>query len=109
MSRVCTVCTHAERAAIDAALLADVPFRHIAAQYGTSTTALQRHKADHIPAATAQAQQAADVAKADSLLDQVRELQARAMALWTKRKAPAIGARPLVRSAKARGNLRAPS
>ena len=44
MPRTCTVCTHLKREAIDQALVSGEPFRHIAAQTGTSTGALQRHE-----------------------------------------------------------------
>jgi len=49
MGRTCTVCTHAERHAIDQALVAvESPYRDIARQYGLSKDALLRHKADHL-------------------------------------------------------------
>ena len=49
-----------------------------------SKAALIRHKADHLPAHLAAAREAADVARADSLLDQVRALQAKTMAILQK-------------------------
>ena len=78
MPRTCTVCTHAEREAIDQALVSGEPYRHIAAQTGTSTAALQRHKNDHIPATLAKATEAHEVAHADDLLGRVRWLCGRA-------------------------------
>jgi hypothetical protein len=48
MPRVCTICTHPKRVAIDRALLEGEPFRNIAERFGTSTTSLTRHKADHL-------------------------------------------------------------
>ena len=57
------------------------PFRHIAKRTGTSTAALHRHKKDHIPLSLRRAQDAEEVAHADSLLDQIQELQARAMGI----------------------------
>lgn len=74
MSRTCSVCSHAKRAEIEAALLAGESFRHIAAQYAVSTSALQRHKASHLPAHLARAQDAADVAQADDVMAQLRLL-----------------------------------
>jgi hypothetical protein len=79
MPRTCTVCTHPDRAAIDAALLAGEPFRHIAARTGTSTGALQRHKEEHLPSALALAKEVEQVAQADDLLGQVRDLQRRTL------------------------------
>jgi len=72
MARTCTVCTHAERAAIDRALVAGEPFRHIASRQGVSTTALQRHKAEHIPAALAAAGRAEDAAAAIDVMAELR-------------------------------------
>ena len=75
MPRVCTICNHQEREAINKALLAGEPLRNIAARTGTSATALHRHKAEHLPATLTKAQAAQEVAQADDLLAQVRRLQ----------------------------------
>jgi hypothetical protein len=48
MPRTCTVCRHDHLQEIDGALLAAQPLRHIAAQFGLSTGALQRHKNEAI-------------------------------------------------------------
>ena len=40
-----------------------------------------RHKANHLPAKLVMAEKAKEVAQADSLLDQVRDLQGRALAI----------------------------
>ena len=81
MPRTCTVCSHPDRPAIDGALVAGDAFRHIASQFGTSTTALQRHKADHLPAAVATAHEAEQVVQADDLLRQLRGLHSKAVSL----------------------------
>jgi len=81
MPRTCTICTHADRAAIDQALLNGEPFRHIAERTGTSTTALTRHKAEHISSTIAKARDAVEVAQADDLLREVRQLKAKAVSL----------------------------
>ena len=52
MPRVCTVCQHPDRCAIDEALVRGQSLRNIAKRCGTSVTALFRHK-DHIPTALA--------------------------------------------------------
>jgi hypothetical protein len=62
---------------IDRDLLAQRPYRHIAAHYGTSTGALQRHK-EHLPVALTRAQAAEAVAHGDDLLARVRGLRAMA-------------------------------
>ena len=84
MPRRCTVCDHKDREAIDAALVAAEPFRHIASRHSVTTTALQRHKANHLPGHLAQAQEAEEIAQADDLLAQVQDLQRRALAILTK-------------------------
>ena len=81
MPRTCTVCTHAEREAIDQALVSGEPFRHIATRTGTSTAALQRHKHDHIPRTLAEAKGAEELAHADGLLDRVRWVCGKAQGL----------------------------
>jgi transposase-like protein len=70
----CIICTHDERQAIDAALVAGQSLRTVAEQFGTATTTLHRHKG-HLPAELAKSQQAAEVARADDLLEQMRQLQ----------------------------------
>ena len=84
MPRTCGPCTHAEREAIDRALVAGTPFRHIAERFGTSPPALFRHRAEHIPPALAQATEAAEVARADTLLGQLAELGADARRIGGK-------------------------
>jgi hypothetical protein len=80
MPRTCTACRHPERAEIDRQLVRGAPFRHIAAHYGVSTGALQRHGQEHIPKLLAGAAEA-EAADADSLLAEVRELQERTLRL----------------------------
>jgi hypothetical protein len=53
-------------------LLAGESYRHIAARFDTSTGALQRHRADHLPASLTKSHAAVEVARADTLLDEVR-------------------------------------
>lgn len=82
MPRTCTICASPACAEINAALIAgEASFRNIAKQYGTSATALTRHKAEHLPAALARSHAAEQVAAADTLLGQVQQLQARTLKL----------------------------
>src|SRR4051794_4478795 len=63
--RPCAVCTHAERAAIDEAIIAGTPFRNVAARYGMSPPAVLRHRNGHMTeqlAAAAEQRQAAEPA-----------------------------------------------
>jgi hypothetical protein len=79
MPRRCSVCVHENRQHIDSALLSGASLRDIAGRYDLSKSALERHKADHLPAHLAQARAAAEVARADDLLSQVNELQLRTL------------------------------
>ncbi len=81
MPRVCTICSHSDRAAIDAALVAGESYRTIAARYGPSKTALIRHKAEHLPAKLAKAHEAKEVASADRLITELNGLKSKAVAL----------------------------
>ena len=81
MPRTCSICGHGQRDAIDAALVANEAYRHIASRYGTSTTALQRHRAEHLAAGMVKAQAAKEVAQADDLLREVRALRSKAYSL----------------------------
>ena len=66
MTQRCKACSHPERAAIDAALVTGTgTVRDIAGQHGLSPSSLDRHRQAHIPAALAQATQAAEVVQAD--------------------------------------------
>lgn len=105
MPPICTVCRHPQRPAIEAALVTGVSYRNIVEQYGVSLGALTRHKTDHLPAALVQAQQAEEVAHADSLLDQVQTMQARTLVILQQ--AEQAGALGIALGAirEARGNL----
>ncbi len=81
MPRTCTVCIHPERAAINKALIANEPFRHIAGRFGTSATALTRHKAEHLPAIMVKSQAAKETALAGDLFSQVQQLRDKAAAI----------------------------
>ena len=83
MPRVCTICTHPERVAIDKALIAGEPYRNIAERFGTSATALTRHKSEHLSDTLVKATAAKETADADDLLADIRMLRARADRLYT--------------------------
>ena len=79
MPRSCTVCSHDALEHINAALLSEVALRDIARQYRVSKDALSRHKQGHIPQHLAKASNAAEVVKADSLLDRLQSLNTETM------------------------------
>ncbi len=81
MPRVCSICTHDSREAINRELVEGVPSRNIAERYGTSVASLHRHKAEHLPGKLVKAREALDVAEADDLLGQVRDIHARTLAI----------------------------
>jgi hypothetical protein len=84
MPRVCSICSHPEKPAINAALVESQPFRLIAERYGTSAAALTRHKADHLPATLAKATEAKETALGDDLLGQVKQLRNKAISILLK-------------------------
>ena len=85
MPQPCTVCLHPDREAIDRALVGGEPARTVASRYVTlGRMAVQRHKENHLPATLARAQDAAEVAHADDLLGQVRDLQGKALGILEK-------------------------
>lgn len=74
MPRTCTICKHKQRDAIDTALVAGETYRYVSKQWSISVGALERHKAEHIPALIIRAHDAHAIATADELLDQLGEL-----------------------------------
>src|SRR5579859_3172863 len=105
MPRTCTVCLHPDREAIDKALLADASYRDIAGQYGLSKSAVERHKAEHLPAQLAQAKEAAEVAQADDLLAEMRKLQKITHALLGRAINDGDNRTALLAVREARGNI----
>jgi hypothetical protein len=87
MPRTCTVCSHSERAEIDAALLAGAALRNIAERFGTSPTSVYRHKQEHIAPALAKAAEAGEVANGDSLLAKLRAVNAETQAILKEARA----------------------
>ena len=73
----CTLCSHAQRAQIDACLVSNGSLRDIAGQFAVSRSALDRHK-KHIPRALTVAKQAEEVAEATTLFQEVQGLLKRA-------------------------------
>ena len=73
MPRICTVCSSPNRPEIDEAVTRGESFRRIAPRYAVSDRALRRHAAAHVPGAIVKAHEAAETARADDLLDLLRE------------------------------------
>ena len=106
MPRRCTVCSHPEVEAIDQALVSGEPYRSVANRYESlSQASVQRHQENHIPATLAKAKDAGEVAHADNLLDQVGDLQRRALAILGKAEEAGELRTALSAIREARGNL----
>src|SRR5215831_13156144 len=82
MPLTCTICKHNQRVEIEKDLLARRPLRHIAAQFGTSTGALQRHR-PHISKVLARVHMAREISRAESVLEDVRIAHERGEELFT--------------------------
>jgi hypothetical protein len=73
VTRVCTICRHEQREAIDRAVVAGRSHRAVAADFGVSDDAITRHSAAHLPAALLKAKESDEAAHA---LDVVKQLKA---------------------------------
>jgi transposase-like protein len=70
---VCSLCRHAEKQAIDAALVEGRDsLRNIAERFGTSAPTLLRHR-EHVHGSLVLAREAEEVTRADGLLEILRE------------------------------------
>jgi hypothetical protein len=87
MPPTCTVCRHPDRRQVDAWLIDHLPFRTIVDRTALSKGALIRHYDDHLPETLAQAKAAAEVARADDLLTQVKALRGKAIQLLQRAEA----------------------
>lgn len=84
MPRICTICIHKQRSAIESALLNGTSFRNIAERFATSTTALFRHKSACIAESLSKATDVKEVVQADTLLARLKSLNAETLAILTK-------------------------
>lgn len=83
MGKQCTVCAHEDAAIINAALIDKIPLESLSKKYGVTVAALHRHK-KHIPHALVKAQDAKEVAAADSLMVRVSSLNAKAEEVYLR-------------------------
>jgi len=83
--RVCTICSHDERHAIEVDICEGKPNTRIATSYGVKEQAIRYHKkAGHLSERLALAVDAERAAKADTLLDRIEALQRRTEEALTK-------------------------
>jgi hypothetical protein len=105
VARTCTVCAHEDAVLINEALVVQGQSnRAITRQYSLSKDAIRRHR-KHIPELLLKASQAMEVAEADALLDQVRDLQQHALDILDKAEEAGELRTALVAISQARGNL----
>ncbi len=105
MPRTCTVCEHPKRGAIDKALAGGASNRSVASLYDVSEASVRRHKGNHLPAKLVLAEKAAEVAEADDLLEGVRRLQRKTLAILEAAEAGKEYRTALGAIREARGNL----
>ena len=84
MPRQCTVCIHARRDEIDEALVRGQTFREVSGRFETSVAALFRHKRSHVPRTLVMAKQAAESARGEDLLEEIRGLRQRTMRIMDR-------------------------
>ena len=104
MPQRCSVCIHKKRQQIDRALLAHETLRYVAERFALSVWALHRHKR-HLSATLMKAEEAREAAQADSLLEQLQNLQTRALAILETAEASGDLRTALGAIREARGNL----
>jgi hypothetical protein len=78
MPRKCLVCESQETRKIDEMLVNRVSISEISRTFEIPYHSVDRHKKNHLPKALVKATQAGEVAHADTLIDQVKELKGRA-------------------------------
>jgi transposase-like protein len=105
MPRRCTVCDHPGRHSIDEALVSGAPYRSVAKRFGLSESAVYRHKTEHLPAHMLKAREVEETARADDLLEQVRNLQTHALVILERAEKSGDLRTALAAISQARGNL----
>jgi hypothetical protein len=105
MPRRCTVCDHPERHCIDETLVSGAPYRTVAKRFVLSESAVYRHKTEHLPAHLLKAREVEEVAQAEDLLEQVRNLQTHALDILERAEKAGDLRTALAAISQARGNL----
>lgn len=111
MPRVCTITTHPQRDAIDAALLAGQSLRDIARQYGVGKDAVARYRNERMPVPLAVAKESAEAARGVGIVEQIRALATDAQRIGNRAEAEGdlrtalLGVRELVRIVELQAKL----
>ncbi len=104
MSRICAICKYSKKQEIDKLLVRGEPYRSIAKQFSLSESAVYRHKG-HISEKLVKAKDAQEIAKADGLLCQVRDIQVRTLNILTEAEQSKNWKTALLAIRESRGNL----
>jgi hypothetical protein len=86
MPRTCTICSNPNRPEIDGALISPDSLRAIAGRYGTSKSALERHRDNCISAQLSKAKELQDSATGSDLISRLREIHAETGAILARAK-----------------------
>jgi transposase-like protein len=105
MPRRCTVCDHPQRQAIDEILVTGAPYRSVAKRFDLSESSVYRHKTEHLPVHLLKAKEVEAAARADDLLEQVRNLQTHALDILERAEKAGDLRTALAAISQARGNL----
>ena len=105
MPKACPICQHSKRQAIEKAILDKVELHQIAEQFNVSQRSLFNHKKNHLPGALVKARDAKEVNRGDTLLKQIKYLQARALTILRTAEASGTLKTALMAIREARGNL----
>lgn len=81
MARPCTICRHPDREVIDSQIVQGGSLRGIARHFAVGDDAITRHAKSHIAPMLVKAQAIVEVTQADSLLDGMRSLQSKTLAM----------------------------
>src|SRR6266487_63661 len=84
MPRTCTICSHAQRATIEAAIVAGTPYRDIALHFSVGHMSVARHADGHIQEAIKHAQEAKDEAQALDVVKQLKVINTVTLAILTE-------------------------
>lgn len=84
MPRKCTICEHPKVDEINEMLVKGESLRNIAKHFSVNLTALYRHKEKHLPAELIKAKEVKEIARANTLLEQITELRDRALRILEK-------------------------
>ncbi len=87
MPRTCTICSHAQRATIEAAIVAGTPYRDIALHFSVGHMSVARHADGHIQEAIKHAQEAKDEAQALDVVKQLKVINTVTLAILTEARA----------------------